>query len=108
MFYAQQNQLQDAAGFLQKAIALRPDYPEALNNLGVLFVREQDYARAAEQFKSCILVHPVFDQSYLNLARLYVMQNDRAKAKEILQDLLRLQPENANAKQAMDALNSLP
>ncbi len=108
MFYAQQNQLQDAAGFLQKAIALRPDYPEALNNLGVLFVREQDYAKAAEQFKSCIRVHPAFDQSYLNLARLYIMQNDKAKAKEILQDLLRLQPENANAKQAMDALDSLP
>src|SRR6185437_973251 len=108
MLYAQQNQLQDAAGFLQKAIALRADYPEALNNLGVLFVREQDYAKAEEQFKSCIRVHPGFDQSYLNLARLYVMQNDRAKAREILQDLLRLQPENANAKQAMDALNSLP
>jgi len=108
MLYAQQNQLQDAAGFLQKAVELRPDYPEALNNLGVLFVREQDYAKAAEQFKSCIRVHPSFDQSYLNLARLYVMQNDKAKAKEILQELLRLQPENPNAKQAMDALNSLP
>jgi len=36
------------------------------------------------------------------------MQNDKTKAKEILQELLRLQPENPNAKQAMDALNSLP
>ena len=94
--------------YLQKAIELRPDYPEALNNLGVLFVREQDYAKAEEQFKSCIRVVPSFDQSYLNLARLYVMRNDKAKAKEMLQDLLRMQPENPSAKQAMDALNTVP
>jgi cytochrome c-type biogenesis protein CcmH/NrfG len=36
------------------------------------------------------------------------MQNDKTKAKEILQELLRLQPQNPNAKQAMDVLNSLP
>jgi hypothetical protein len=36
------------------------------------------------------------------------MQNDKAHAKEILQDLLRLQPENPNAKQALDVVNSLP
>ena len=91
---------------MQKAIELRPDYPEALNNLGVLFVRDQDYAKAEEQFKSCIRLSPSFDQSYLNLARLYVMQNDKEKAKEALQDLLRVQPENPNAKQAMEMLST--
>jgi Flp pilus assembly protein TadD len=74
----------------------------------VLYVREQDYAKAEAQFKSCIEVSPNFDQSYLNLARLYVMKNDKEKAKAVLQDLQRLQPQNANAKQAMDALNSMP
>ncbi len=78
-----------AADFLQKAAQLRPDYPEALNNLGVLYVREQEYAKAEEQFKSCIRVNPKFDQAYLNLARLYVMQNDKEKARGVLQDLLR-------------------
>ena len=104
MLYAQQNQLDDATGYLRKAIAARPDYPEALNNLGVVMVRRQDYAAAEEQFKTGIRVAPQFDQSYLNLARLYAMQNDREKAKAILSDLLRLQPENATAKQAMETL----
>ena len=89
-----------AEQFLQKAAELRPGYPEALNNLGVLYVREQDYAKAEAQFKSCIRMSPKFDQSYLNLARLYVMQNDKEKAREVLQDLLRVQPDNPNAKQA--------
>ena len=104
MLYAQQNQLQLASDYLRKAIDLRPDYPEALNNLGVLFVREQDYSKAEKQFKTGIRVAPDFDQSYLNLARLYTMQNDKENAREVLQELLRLQPQNPGAKQALEML----
>jgi len=74
----------------------------------VVYVREQDYAKAEAQFESCIQASPNFDQSYLNLARLYVMQTNKEKARAVLQELLRVQPENANAKQAIDVLNSMP
>lgn len=104
MLYAQQGQMQKASESLQKAIALRPDYPEAINNLGVLLVRQRDYAAAEEQFRQGIRVAPGYDQSYLNLARLYAMRNDREKAREVLSGLLRLQPENAHAKQALEML----
>jgi tetratricopeptide (TPR) repeat protein len=104
MLYAQQNQPQRASEYLQRAVGLRPDYPEALNNLGVLFVRGRDYSKAEEQFKSGIRVAPDFDQSYLNLARLYAMQNDKEKAKGVLLDLLRVQPQNTGAKQALEML----
>ncbi|MDE3187031.1 MAG: tetratricopeptide repeat protein, partial [Acidobacteriota bacterium] len=104
MLYAQQNQMQLASDYLQKAIALRPAYPEALNNLGVLFVRARDYARAEEQFRTGIRVAPGYDQSYLNLARLYMMQSDKQKAVDVLRDLLRAQPQNAAARQAMEML----
>ena len=40
--------------YLQKAIEIRPDYPEALNNLGIIFVRLQNYEKAEEQFKTGI------------------------------------------------------
>ena len=98
------DQLQRASEYLQRAIDLRPDYPEALNNLGVLFVRQHDYAKAEEEFKTGTRVAPNYDQSYLNLARLYAMQNDREKAIDVLQELLRLQPQNPGAKQAMEML----
>ena len=104
MLYAQHNQMQRASDYLQRAVGLRPDYPEAINNLGVLFVRGQDYSKAEEQFRSGIRVAPNFDQSYLNLARLYAMQHDKEKAKEILRELLRTQPQNPNAKQALELL----
>ena len=70
----------------------------------MLFVREQDYSKAEEQFKTCMRVAPNFDQSYINLARLYAMQNDKEKAREVLQELLRIQPQNTGAKQALEML----
>jgi Flp pilus assembly protein TadD len=93
-----------AADYLQRALALRPIYPEALNNLGVLYVRGQQYAQAEDQFKTGIRIAPSFDQSYLNLARLYAMQNERERARETLLELLRVQPDNNNAKQALEML----
>jgi Flp pilus assembly protein TadD/peroxiredoxin len=101
MLYAQQNQVQTAQDYLQRALALRPEYPEALNNLGVLYVHQRDYARAEEQFRKCVMLVPGYDQSYLNLARLYGMQGDKEKARAAVQDLLRLQPDNPAAKQAL-------
>ena len=104
MLFAQQNDFEGAAKYLEQAIAIRPDYPEALNNLGIVYVRRQDYGKAEDEFLTGIKVAPAFDQSYLNLARLYAMQNDRQKARDVLQKLLLLQPDNANAKQALGVL----
>jgi uncharacterized protein HemY len=75
-----------------------------LNNLGVLFVREQDYSKAEEQFKTAMRVAPDFDQSYINLARLYAMRGDKERAREVLRELLRLQPQNPGAMQALEIL----
>ena len=105
MLYAQQEQIPRAEQYLQKAADLRPGYPDALNNLGVLFVREQRYPEAELKFKNCIQAAPKFDQAYLNLARLYVILNDKEKAKEVLQALLREQPQNKMARQALEMLN---
>jgi Flp pilus assembly protein TadD len=67
-------------------------------------VREKDYAQAEELFQTCIRLAPTYDQSYLNLARLCAIQGDKDGARAVLLQLLRLQPENSGAKQAMDSL----
>ncbi|MBS1804201.1 MAG: VCBS repeat-containing protein [Acidobacteria bacterium] len=106
MLFAQQNELAQAAQYLERAIALRPVYPEALNNLGVLHVRQQNVSKAEEEFKTAIAVAPAYDQSYLNLARLYAMQADRQKARDVLQQLLKIQPGNTSARDALTVLQS--
>ena len=106
MLYAEQNQMQSAKQYLNQAIALRPDFPQALNNLGVLLVHMQDYALAEQQFRTCMRLVPDFDQSYLNLAGLYAMQGQAEQAKAVLQELLRIQPDNRSARQALGMLQS--
>jgi tetratricopeptide (TPR) repeat protein len=104
MLYAQQDQLDLAARYLQKALVLKPEYPEALNNLGIIFVRQGDYAHAEEEFRTGIRLSPAFDQSWLNLARLYALENDRERARQVLNQLLALQPDNANARKSLEQL----
>jgi len=83
----------------------RPDYADALNNLGVLRVRQGQYSEAQQSFETCIKVAPEFDQACLNLARLYVLLKEPEKTKEILRELLRQQPENKLAQQTLEMLN---
>jgi len=89
---------------LETAVTLRPDYPDALNNLGVLFVRERRNSDAEERFKTCIRVAPNFDQAYLNLARLYVILEEKQKAKEVLLALLQQQPQHKVAQKELEML----
>ncbi len=105
MLYARQGQTQTALPYLEKAVSLRPDYPDALNNLGVLLVQEQRYPEAEQRFQDCIQVAPNFDQAYLNLARLYVILDDKEKAREVLLALLRQQPDHKMAQQALEMLH---
>ncbi len=108
MLSIHKNEFDRASEYLERAIAIRPEYPEALNNLGVLYARRGDNARAENDFLTGIKVAPSFDQSYLNLARLYDGQNESQKAREILQKLLQVQPNNANASRALRVLQSQP
>jgi tetratricopeptide (TPR) repeat protein len=85
-------------------LKLRPEYPEALNNLGILYLRTQRPELAVAAFEECIRVSPGFDQSYLNLARVYAVEGQPAQAREILQALLKQHPEHTLAKKALAEL----
>ena len=83
---------------------MRPDYPDALNSLGVLYVRERRNSEAEETLQSCIRIAPDFDQPYINLARLYALEQEKQKAREVLLDLLKKQPQNKVAQQELEML----
>jgi tetratricopeptide (TPR) repeat protein len=104
MVFAQLDDTEQAYKSLKDAIALRPDYPEALNNLGVLCLHTRRPVEAISAFEESIRVAPAYDQSYLNLARVYALQDQREKSRAVLLDLLRVHPEHAQAKQALQQL----
>jgi Flp pilus assembly protein TadD len=82
----------------------RPDYPEALNNLGILYLRTQRRDQAVASFEECIRVSPGFDQPYLNLARVYALEDAPDKARGVLQKLLKQHPDHVQAKQMLEEL----
>ena len=93
-----------AYDYLKKALALRPVYPEALNNLGVLYLRTRRPQEAIASFEESIRVAPAYDQSYLNLARVYTILGDREKARGVLLELLKQHPDHPQAKELLAQL----
>ena len=51
MVFAQQNDNAGAFRYLQKALEARPAYPEALNNLGILYLRTRRRDEAVAEFE---------------------------------------------------------
>jgi tetratricopeptide (TPR) repeat protein len=105
MVYAQLNDTSRAYEYLQKALAARPAYPEALNNLGILYLRTGRAEEAKKSFAESIQVAPGFEQSYLNLARVYAIEGDKAQARTTLEKLLKLHPEQAQARKELEELS---
>jgi Flp pilus assembly protein TadD len=83
----------------------RPGYPEALNNLGVLYLRTGRRDEAVASFEECIRVAPAFDQSYMNLARVYALEGTPDKARSVLLNLLKQHPGHSAAQQALEQLH---
>jgi Flp pilus assembly protein TadD len=104
MAFAQLNDVNRAYEYLQRALKFRPDYPEALNNLGILYLRTQRRDQAVASFKECIRVAPAFDQSYLNLARVYAIEGQTDEARKVLRALLQQHPDNVQGRKALDQL----
>ena len=104
MVYAQTNDTVNAYEHLQRALKSRPNYPEALNNLGILYLVTQRRDDAVASFEQCIRAAPAFDQGYLNLARVYALEGARDKARGVLLDLLKQHPDHAQAKQMLEQL----
>jgi len=102
MVFAQTDDTAQAFDYLQKALHARPAYPEALNNLGVLYLRTRRRDKAVASFQECIRIAPDFDQSYLNLARVYALEGDPSQARAVLLDLLKHHPGHAQAQTALE------
>jgi len=94
-----------AEQYLLHALELRPVYPEALNNLGILYLRTQRRDQAVARFEESIRVAPAFDQSYLNLARVYVVEGAPIKARAVLENLLKQRPGHAEAEKMIEQLS---
>ncbi len=61
---AELGRLAEAEMYLQRALAVDPSFPEALNNMGALRLRQKRYSEALELFETLIEMQPEYAKVY--------------------------------------------
>lgn len=80
---------EEAISHLSKALELRPDYPDALAELGGVLTRQKEYGRAAELLNRALVLDPDHYMANFNLLTLYSRTRDEryAAQKEAFDEL---------------------
>jgi len=94
--YQQTLQLDNARKAYEHAIKLRPEYMEALNNLGTIYFARKSYRRAINWYNRALKTAPGEAKSatvYENLSRAWFNRRDYARARDCMQTALHLDPD---------------
>jgi tetratricopeptide (TPR) repeat protein len=94
--YQQLNQPDNALKAYARAVKLKPDYMEALNNIGTVYYARKSYRRAISAYNRALKTVPGEPRGavvYENMGRAWFNRKDYEKARECLQTALRLDPE---------------
>ena len=93
--YEHAGRVVDAETAYKKAIALRPDYWDGYNSLGLFYDRQGKYDDAVKEFDEAIKLTPDNAQAYSNVGKTYIDEGDFKKfpeAERALQKSIALSP----------------
>ena len=76
MRFHKRGRLQDAKRFYQEALRLDPGYVDALNNLGVIYIRDKDYTAAQRMFQKATRLKPAYVDAHYYLACLHAIKGE--------------------------------
>lgn len=91
------NKPEQARAHYEKAVQLYPKYAAAYNNLGVLWMRSHDLARARDAFTQALAANPHNSNAAMNMARLIYPQHEWPKIEDLLKRAIVGEPQNAEA-----------
>jgi tetratricopeptide (TPR) repeat protein len=77
--FHKRGRLQDARRLYEETLRIDPGYTEALNNLGVIEIREKKYDAARIKFEKAIRLNPTYVDPHYNLACLCALTGDVAQ-----------------------------
>jgi tetratricopeptide (TPR) repeat protein len=89
--------LDDALAAGRRALALRSDYPEALNNLGIVYFEREEYEVAAAHYRRALALAPSYAEAHSNLGNVLRTQHKLEEALAAYQRALALKPSYADA-----------
>jgi tetratricopeptide (TPR) repeat protein len=87
----------EAEKHFKAAIAKQGAYPEARNNLGLLFHQAKDHTGAIAQFEAAIAARPNYAEAYLNLGNAYKGEKRPQEAEVAFRKALSIDPNYADA-----------
>lgn len=87
--------LEKAVSYLDKAIRIHPQFHQAYNNRGALYLRMQDYPSAEADLRRALELRPDSSNAWRNLGWLLVTERRYQEAVECLQKLVQLEPQDA-------------
>jgi len=91
--YHQLQQLDKALKSYEQAVKLKPDYHEAINNIGTIYYSRKSYRRAIGQYRRALAVAPDQASIHSNLGMAYFARNQLDLAVEEFRTALKLDPE---------------
>ena len=86
-------QLDAARKYYEQAVKLKPDYSEAINNLGTVYYAGKSYRRAISQYKKAIKIAPDSASIHSNLGTAYYARDQIALANEEYRIAMKLDPD---------------
>lgn len=76
----------------EKALLIRPDYPEAINNLGAAYFAKRDYKKSIRLYRRALKLMPDSAVVAANLGTAYFARRDYRRGLEAYQTAFRLDP----------------
>lgn len=96
--YSSTQQLDRAAAELEQVVAENPVHvAEAWNNLGFVYLQQQQLARAGEMFDRALALNPDMVTAWANAGSVLLMQQQLDEAKEKFERALEIDPSNVPA-----------
>jgi len=91
---------------LKKAVAIKPDYPDLHNYLGIAYGNNGMIDDAVAEFEVALKINPYYLKARLNLALLYYENGRYGEAQAQLDEVLAVQPDNQLANNILNELRA--
>ena len=89
----QLGQLDKAKAYYERALKLRPRYPEAQNNLGVIYYANKSYRRAIGAYRKALQIMPQSASFHMNLGMAYLKRKQEKQAQMEYEAALQIDPD---------------
>jgi serine/threonine protein kinase len=81
-----------AISLFEKSIQLDPNSEQAHFQLGMVLMRQKDYAAAIESYENVIELNPEFPDTFFNLGFIYAVSKNYVRAEEMYSRVVELRP----------------